>query len=163
MTQQVKITPPTIGSPVWYWRSLFNKENGLQPEAATVVFVHNDRCVNLVVLDALGDNRPIHSVVLRQPEDSPPTDRDSFCEWMPYQQQQHAKNQQETVPASTAPPPAPAVSGVTFQAYDKLRERVTKLEAIGVMPIEEWAAMKNRLQAIEDKLWPKTATDTASK
>ncbi len=82
-------TSPTIGRKVWYWDRSRNSTN--QAEDATVVFVHSDTCVNLRVTDHNGDSRPVHRVYLRQPDAGAP-DAVPYCEWMPYQVQQHAKN-----------------------------------------------------------------------
>lgn len=54
--------------------------------AATVAYVHSDRCVNLSVTDSNGKQFARTSVTLRQPEDPIPSAGD-YCEWMPYQVQ----------------------------------------------------------------------------
>lgn len=94
------ITSPTIGRKLWYWAES-NKTS--QPEDATVCFVHSDTCVNLRVTDHNGDSRPVQYAYLRQPEDHRPVDT-NYCEWMPYQVQQHRK---EVNPSSITkfPPP----------------------------------------------------------
>lgn len=79
---------PTIGRQVWFWKSGAHRPSGDvtladQPEAATVVYVHDDRLVNLQVIDHNGHPRPIAEVQLRQPDDAIPATQ--FCEWIPYQ------------------------------------------------------------------------------
>ena len=81
---------PTVGRKVWYWPSEYDL-NGLgamvaahlQPLDATVVCVHGDRMVNLVVFDANGNMHKCLSVTLVQEGDTKPEGR--YCEWMPYQ------------------------------------------------------------------------------
>jgi hypothetical protein len=46
---------PTIGRQVWFWK--YTPTEGEQPEAATVVYVHNERLVNLQVIDHDGHAR----------------------------------------------------------------------------------------------------------
>jgi hypothetical protein len=65
---------------------------GSQPMAATVVYVWNDRLVNLQVLDHAGSAHSPTSVPLLQDEDARPDGY--FCEWMPYQKGQAAKTEQ---------------------------------------------------------------------
>jgi hypothetical protein len=78
-----KVITPTIGRQVWFWPLKRLIEPPTQPLAATVCFVHNDRCVNLQLIDHNGNAIPALSVVLRQPEDERP--EYAYCEWMPYQ------------------------------------------------------------------------------
>jgi hypothetical protein len=84
---------PTIGRQVWFWPGTFQGgvfvTRGDQPMAATVVYVHNERLVNLQVIDHNGHARPIAEVQLRQPEE--PVPHAQFCEWMPYQKGQAAR------------------------------------------------------------------------
>lgn len=86
---------PTIGRKVWYWPGVhgaatFNILDEKQPLDATVIYVHNDRSVNLLVVDHVGQTHDLRGVVLAQPED----DREKLvfsnqyaglAEWMPYQ------------------------------------------------------------------------------
>jgi hypothetical protein len=72
---------PTIGRQVWYWRN--GPAEGIQPEAATVCYVHGDSIVNLQVINHNGLARQELEVSLRQPEYPEWTSR--HCEWMPYQ------------------------------------------------------------------------------
>lgn len=87
---------PTIGRQVWFWRkgSTYTVN---QPEAATVVYVHDERSVNLQVINQDGFTRPEINVQLRQPEDPALAEHvigTSFCEWMPYQVGQATKTGQ---------------------------------------------------------------------
>lgn len=86
-----QVIVPTIGRQVWFWPSTALLERPTQPLAATVCFVHNERWVNLQVIDPNGNARPVCSVQLRQPEDEVPAG--AYCEWMPFQVGQ-AKAQQ---------------------------------------------------------------------
>lgn len=84
---------PTIGRKVWFWphgRFEMNSLSEKQPLDATVVYVHNDRHVNLVVIDHLGHSHALNNVTLIQPEDDAQRDmletsHECFCEWMDYQ------------------------------------------------------------------------------
>lgn len=83
----MNIITPTIGRKVWfrpsYMRSGMSVMNNNQPLDATIVYVWNDRMVNLLVTDHVGITFPLTSVVLLQPGDTP---YGEYCEWMPYQQ-----------------------------------------------------------------------------
>lgn len=78
---------PTIGRQVWFWRK--GSTYGVnQPEAATVVYVHDDRHVNLQVINQDAVARGEMNVSLRQPEDPALAEQvndSAFAEWMPYQ------------------------------------------------------------------------------
>jgi hypothetical protein len=81
---------PTIGRVVWFWLDEFQAtDTGQQPNAAMVVRVWNDTCVNLVVFDANGNWHPRGSVTLWQGEGPRPFG--PHCEWMPFQKGQAAK------------------------------------------------------------------------
>lgn len=91
----MKVITPTIGRQVWFWNAApSNREE--QPCAATVVYVWNDRMVNLQVIDHGGEARSRTSVPLRQPED--PTPGGMFCEWMPFQVGQAKAQEAEKAP-----------------------------------------------------------------
>lgn len=95
------VTAPTVGRKVWYHPSEYDKmgpggmQCGPQPLDATVVFVHGDRMVNLVVFDANGNMHKRTSVTLRQPDDDI-SEGQAYCEWMPYQVKQHEKHSSES-------------------------------------------------------------------
>lgn len=82
---------PTIGRKVWFRGNLPGVSSAYidrnQPLDATIVFVHNDRCVNLRVTDHYGASRGVSSVILMQ-EGEVPNNLESWAEWMPYQQGQ---------------------------------------------------------------------------
>lgn len=97
----VKIQP-TVGRVVHFYPRGFLPEGFVMhdrrtPCAAMIAFVHNDVCVNLMVLDIRGKGFPITSVPLVQ-EGEEPVQETSFCTWMPYQLGQAKK---ETPPAPT--------------------------------------------------------------
>lgn len=79
---------PTIGRKVWFWRDGIDRSK-VQPEDATVCYVHGDSMVNLRVTEHNGVSRSEVEVSLRQPNDPEWSGR--FCEWMPFQKGQAAK------------------------------------------------------------------------
>lgn len=94
---------PTIGRKVWYRPSLYDKSapdsmscSMGQPLDATVVYVHGDRTVNLVIFDASGDMHKRSSVQLLQDDDSSYFSGAAYAEWMPYQTAQAAKEVEQT-------------------------------------------------------------------
>lgn len=78
---------PTVGRVVWYWPN--NPGCGLgidevQPMAATVAYVHNDRKVNLSVVNHHGERFASLDVLLLQGDETfKPVGK--YCAWMPYQ------------------------------------------------------------------------------
>jgi len=64
-----------------------------QPMAATVVYVHGDRCVNLSVTDHNGERFSFTSVSLLQDEELP-GGNGMWAEWMPFQKGQAAKTRE---------------------------------------------------------------------
>lgn len=88
---------PTIGRKVWYYPSdqdlAVTQRLGDQPYDASVVFVHGDRMVNLVVWDHIGMFFSRTSVQLLQDGDPAVGGGISYCEWMPYQKGQAAKHE----------------------------------------------------------------------
>lgn len=106
------IIKPTIGRRVHYWPSQGDLDCSFsvtrvsyldvkQPCDAGVVFVHNDRCVNLQVNDHSGTIHRRPAVRLVQPGDEPAMDGEAVCTWMPYQLEQASKD------SPTQPPPEP--------------------------------------------------------
>lgn len=77
---------PTVGRVVHFWQHGSSHGTHDQPEMAQIVYVHSDRCVNLVIHDHVGVARPQTSVELLQDDDPRPDW--SFCEWMPFQKGQ---------------------------------------------------------------------------
>lgn len=87
---------PTIGRVVWYWRPYNPNLPPMadeQPNAAIVAFVHDDRTVNLNVINHDGAGFSAKNVQLLQGDDVRP--RGGFCEWMPFQKGQAAKAEPE--------------------------------------------------------------------
>lgn len=77
---------PTVGRKVWYRPSATEAitRNGDQPMDATIVYVWNDRLVNLRVIDHVGNAHIRNSALLMQGDEQydPVT---GYCEWMPFQ------------------------------------------------------------------------------
>lgn len=86
---------PTVGRKVWYSPSVHDigVKFGEQPMDATIVYVWNDRMVNLVVFDHSGSMLMRHSVQLLQDDDAP-NPGGGHCYWMPYQKGQAALTEQ---------------------------------------------------------------------
>lgn len=86
------IIKPTIGRRLWYWpaKDDFDSTRGMfratsdQAFDAGVVYVHNDRLVNLSVTDHAGRLHARANVLLVQEGDPIPTDS-AYVQWMPYQ------------------------------------------------------------------------------
>jgi hypothetical protein len=88
------VITPTVGRRVWYWP--FQPELAIrsdppmtqidpaQPMDAGIVFVHDDRRVNLVVTDHMGNVHPRTGVQLAQSGDVV-SDSGGWCEWVPHQ------------------------------------------------------------------------------
>lgn len=101
-----KIVTPTVGRKVWFrlngiptlQRANIDEHSfaipkliSTQPLDATVVYVWDDRMVNLAVRDHYGNNFVASSVVLVQEGDDKPSNGGYYCEWMPYQMAQAKK------------------------------------------------------------------------
>lgn len=88
------VITPTVGRIVWYFPTVHDGmlSRGDQPFAAQVVFVHNDRMVNLLVTDHLGNTYPRERITLVQEGDPHPS-KGGHCEWMPYQAAQAKKHE----------------------------------------------------------------------
>lgn len=84
----VNIITPTVGRIVWYYAT-----TNIDPLAAIVCHVHNDRRVNLLVLSALAEPMPTMDVHLVQPGDEAQPSG-NFATWMPYQIGQAAKHEE---------------------------------------------------------------------
>jgi len=77
---------PTIGRVVWYRPNKYDDAFAfyqVEPLAAMVVRVWNDRMVNLVVFDPNG--LPLSRTSVRLIQEGDPIGSESYCEWMPYQ------------------------------------------------------------------------------
>lgn len=89
----MNIIKPTIGQKVWFWpngshigvpcQAQPQSQDPAQAMDATVVFVHGDRMVNLLVLDHNGIGWNVCSVNLKQEGDATP--QWMYAQWTPYQ------------------------------------------------------------------------------
>ena len=78
---------PTVGRVVWFWPNRYQGVHSIddkQPIAATIAFVLSDRCVNISIVDHIGNQHRLKNVTLLQGDENyrPPG---AYCEWMPYQ------------------------------------------------------------------------------
>lgn len=73
---------PTVGRKVWI-RKHPKYPYAEQPIDATIVFVHNDRSINVVCFSPNGEMSFLERCPLRQPGDDVPPN--VHAEWMPYQ------------------------------------------------------------------------------
>lgn len=92
-----KVITPTVGRKVWYRPSKFDATGPIpmifytgQPLDATVIAVHGDSMVNVLIHDVYGKPFPKTSVKLLQPGDEPELDAEGialygYVEWMPFQ------------------------------------------------------------------------------
>lgn len=82
------MTRPSVGRHVWYrgqpWGGARYDE---QPMAAVVVYVYNERLVNLTVFDHEGQSHSVVSVPLKQPGDRDDQLLQHYCEWILHDQQ----------------------------------------------------------------------------
>lgn len=86
----VSITP-TVGRIVWFVPR--GSEPDLQPLAAIVTYVHNDRLVNLAWFSADGHSyRAENTILVQEGDDKPDAD---YCKWMPYQIGQAKKHSED--------------------------------------------------------------------
>lgn len=104
------VITPTVGRKVWYRPSKHDQQGPVpmqcvvgQPLDATVIAVHGDRCVNVLVTDMVGRQFPVLSVTLVQDGETPPSDGEGvpfgrYVEWMPYQKGQAAKDASTALP-----------------------------------------------------------------
>jgi hypothetical protein len=112
---------PTVGRVVWYHAP--GAAQGAQPQAAIIAFVHNDRLVNLHVIDPNGIASGATSVPLIQEGDNISLSG-FYCEWMPYQKGQAAKT--EAAEAAAQQPAAGALDkvavtpGAVQDAHDRI-------------------------------------------
>jgi len=83
---------PTVGRVVWYHPAAGDPDPEGQPFAAIVAYVHNDRLVNLLVINHDGHPVAEREVQLAQDGDFVEPGK-HFCEWMPYQKGQAAKTE----------------------------------------------------------------------
>lgn len=118
------IIKPTVGRKVWYRPSKHDLQGPVpmttagsvlagtaDPLDATVIAVWGDRCINVLVTDIMGKQFPVLSVTLLQEGDEPEVDIDGkvigrYCQWMPYQAQQAAKDAAANTPLPAESPAA---------------------------------------------------------
>lgn len=109
------VTKPTVGRKVWFFASAQHAlENAAgvaeaQPFDATVIFVHDDRTVNLRVTNPFGESGPVLGATLRQ--DGDPPINGPHAQWMPYQVKQAEKH------ATTAAPSELLQSAIPHEVF----------------------------------------------
>lgn len=115
------VIKPSVGRKVWYRPSKHDQQGPVpmqcavgQPLDATVIAVHGDRLVNVLVTDMVGRQFPVLSVTLVQEGDiltacneGLPLGR--YVEWMPYQQGQARKDAAGEKPTPAACSTLPVV------------------------------------------------------
>lgn len=92
------VISPSVGRKVWYWPCTNDKTGPVpmvqqagQPLDATVIAVHGERLVNVLVIDVMGRQFPVLSCDLLQPGETPRSDSADgkvfgrYVEWMPFQ------------------------------------------------------------------------------
>lgn len=80
---------PTIGRKVWYWCPATSGIGGVldttQAFDATIIFVHSEKLVNLIVTDHEGETSCEQNVELLDPGMSDHHGGDTYATWMPFQ------------------------------------------------------------------------------
>lgn len=89
---------PTVGRKVWYRPRPFETSfEHCQPFDATITYVWNNNCVNLLVLNETGTPlRGTTSVTLAQDRLAQPGE----CEWMPFQKIQASAQAESIAPSA---------------------------------------------------------------
>jgi hypothetical protein len=100
-----KVIIPTIGRRVWFWSAGLRRtdvtcHDPKVPMDAGIVYVWNDRMVNLDVTDHAGKHHAFTSVELWQGDCDRPSG--SYCEWMPFQKGQAPKQDDIKAMVATA-------------------------------------------------------------
>ena len=86
-----RIIPPTVGRVLWLWNAPGVTLSDVQPFDAHIVFVWNDRLINVGYHDHTGDTFKLSCVELRQEPlaEGRPDCHDKctppYAVWMPYQ------------------------------------------------------------------------------
>lgn len=111
------VIPPTVGRVVYFWPSAdFRSQEGAQPQAAIIAYVHGERMVNIAGFDCNGAPFSQTSVQLAQPGDAE-VPKGSFVEWMPFQIGQAAKTiEAQAVAAQATAKPASIFNNTGGQA-----------------------------------------------
>ncbi len=109
------LIPPTPGRVVWFHPQQGDPIHGSdQPLAATVAYAHNDRLINIGLIDHRGVHHSRMRVVLVQDGDEIPKGdyglHASYCEWMPYQKGQAAKHEASEPKPADVPAGAPTIA-----------------------------------------------------
>lgn len=84
---------PTVGRIVWFWPN--GPVPDTQPTAAVITFVHHAHLVDLYVLPGRGQLAVPHEFIFLAHTDGERAEGQQFCEWMPYQKGQAAKEENE--------------------------------------------------------------------
>ena len=153
MTEK-KIITPTVGRKVWFRPNGTTKlqvqnmpsvhlgplslMDAVSPLDATVVYVWDERTVNLSVQDHYGQSFLATSVPLVQEGDAIPGGG-FYCEWMPYQVRQAKKDQEPPVNEK-----ASATSNATFVSKGELEELI-KAAGADKAPRVTPAALKDEI------------------
>ncbi|MES2415109.1 MAG: hypothetical protein V4614_14985 [Pseudomonadota bacterium] len=86
-----KVIVPTVGRKVYFRPPAndvahgFHVYNKDQPCDATVVYVHSERMVNVLIVDHMGNQHKRTSVPFNQPGDDASQHQSGYVEWMPFQ------------------------------------------------------------------------------
>lgn len=75
---------PTVGRNVHYYQNKHQYEEGMQPFHANILYVHNDRMINVAGWNHNGTSYSSSSCPLLQ-DDDPIPELGYFAVWMPYQ------------------------------------------------------------------------------
>jgi hypothetical protein len=98
------IIKPTVGRKVWCFASMAHFQahqrgvHGAQPHDGTVIFVHDDRCINIRVMGHNGEQDIVRGLPLWQEGDPEPNG--AHARWMPYQTKQQAKQDADKMEAA---------------------------------------------------------------
>lgn len=93
------IISPSVGRRVWVFGSKQHYQDYLdgvqtaQPFDGGVLYVHDDRCINVMVTESNGRMIPVEHMQLVQEGDECP--EDGHARWMPYQTKQQVKHAAE--------------------------------------------------------------------
>jgi hypothetical protein len=85
-----QVIKPSVGRVVLYRpteqeREIYAAYDNVQPFRADVLYVHGDRCINLMITSHSGKQFAKTSVFLEQPGDAHPNTDGGYAHWMEYQ------------------------------------------------------------------------------